>query len=100
VRTRTYAAILIVSSIVGQLYGWRAVHRFSLDPVFHGEVLRSPWYMHVVASPLWGLGVPVATAGLALWLGSSARPRAAAWIALAVVAFACECVMLILGEVI
>ena len=91
---------MIVTSIVGQLVGWRAVHRFELDPVFQGEVMHSPWYMHVVASPLWGLGVPVATAGLALWLGSSAKARTMGWIALAVVAFACEAAMLILGEVI
>lgn len=60
----------------------------------------SPGYLRVAASPLWGIGVPVATAGLALWLRSSAKPRTVAWIALAVVAFACECAMLILGHVI
>jgi hypothetical protein len=91
---------MIVTSIVGQLVGWRAVHHFDLDPVFGDEVIRSPWYMHVAASPLWGLGVPLATAGLALWLGSSAKPRTVVWIVLAVVAFACEATMLILGEVI
>jgi hypothetical protein len=91
---------MVVTSIVGQLVGWRAIHRFELDPVFNGEVMHSPWYMHVAASSLWGVGVPLAIAGLALWLGSSAKPRTAVWIGLAVVAFACEATMLILGEVI
>jgi hypothetical protein len=91
---------MVVTSIVGQLVGWRGVHRFELDPVFDGQVIHSPWYMHVAASPLWGLGVPLAIAGLALWLGSSKQPRLVLWIMLAIVAFACEATMLILGEVI
>jgi len=83
---------MIVTSIAGQLVGWRSLQHFDLS--------RAPWFMHVAASPLWGIGVPVVIAGLALWLGRSAKPRTVVWILLAVVAFACEATMLILGEVI